>query len=327
MRPQQLALPSRQTFLHHSCRRITPQSRFRVAHLSATVVLKPSHCRILTAPLKRCSTLYTKCENALVGRIAKVGHAHSNHGMRTERCRRWLGLVLRRIGRRNLRPRAIHLVVQGRNSNVVSEKFLPAGDECIMRPRIIRECATAIHRTRESHGGLTIAWIEAPVIENDVCRTSRGIDRQPLEELIGAVVSRIRVHAHRIAPGLASIAGSGAEHADVTVAIIAPGDIEESPAAVTQVNRNLRKAVRPFEFRYRKVKRSRFEYGAALGECLAAIMRGREHDGIAIRPNYMQGTVRRDGSGETFDRAIVIARQAMMSADLDRRRPRQTAVG
>src|SRR5664280_1192310 len=40
MRPQQLALPSRQTFLHHSCRRITPQSRFRVAHLSATVVLE-----------------------------------------------------------------------------------------------------------------------------------------------------------------------------------------------------------------------------------------------------------------------------------------------
>src|SRR5664280_712746 len=27
---------------------------------------KPAHFRILTAPLKRCSTLYTKCENALV---------------------------------------------------------------------------------------------------------------------------------------------------------------------------------------------------------------------------------------------------------------------
>src|SRR5664279_5168786 len=39
MRPQQLALPSRQTFLHHSCRRIKPQSGFRVAHLSTTVVL------------------------------------------------------------------------------------------------------------------------------------------------------------------------------------------------------------------------------------------------------------------------------------------------
>src|ERR1039457_180766 len=39
MRPQQLALPSRQTFLHHPCRRITPQSGFRVAYLSTTVVL------------------------------------------------------------------------------------------------------------------------------------------------------------------------------------------------------------------------------------------------------------------------------------------------
>src|SRR5271157_2762405 len=39
MRPHQLALPSRQTFLHHSCRRITPQSGFRVAHLCTTVVL------------------------------------------------------------------------------------------------------------------------------------------------------------------------------------------------------------------------------------------------------------------------------------------------
>ena len=41
MRPQQLALPSRQTFLHHPCRRITPQSGFRVAYLSTTVVLSP----------------------------------------------------------------------------------------------------------------------------------------------------------------------------------------------------------------------------------------------------------------------------------------------
>src|ERR1035437_3044644 len=46
MRPQQLALPSRQTFLHRSCRRITPQSGFRVAHLSTTVVLEqfPNRC-------------------------------------------------------------------------------------------------------------------------------------------------------------------------------------------------------------------------------------------------------------------------------------------
>src|SRR5664279_5753116 len=27
--------------------------------------LKPAHFRILTAPLKRCSTLYTKCETAI----------------------------------------------------------------------------------------------------------------------------------------------------------------------------------------------------------------------------------------------------------------------
>src|ERR1035438_3301178 len=50
MRPQQLALPSRQTFLHHSCRRITPQSRFRVAHLSTTVVLGGRVAKIKRLP-------------------------------------------------------------------------------------------------------------------------------------------------------------------------------------------------------------------------------------------------------------------------------------
>ena len=136
---------------------------------------------------------------------AKVGHAHPNHGMRTKRCWRWLALVLRRSGRRNLRPHAIDLVVQGRNSNVVSQKFLPPRDECIVRPRIIREGATAIDRARQGDGGLPIVRIEPPVIEDDVGGAGRRIDRQPLEELIGAVVGGIRVHAHRLAPRLASI--------------------------------------------------------------------------------------------------------------------------
>src|SRR5271165_6841660 len=48
MRPQQLTLPSRQTFLHHSCRRITLQSNPRLSHLSTTVVLGCGHGKVLS---------------------------------------------------------------------------------------------------------------------------------------------------------------------------------------------------------------------------------------------------------------------------------------
>src|ERR1017187_5237248 len=64
MRPQQLALPSRQTFLHHSCRRITPQSRFRVAHLSTTVVLQCPSRRIVIQ--SRISLTFSRSEPMMI---------------------------------------------------------------------------------------------------------------------------------------------------------------------------------------------------------------------------------------------------------------------
>src|ERR1019366_6218446 len=47
------------------------QQPIETSHLAPGVMfpspqwLKPAHFRILTAPLKRCSTLYTECETAL----------------------------------------------------------------------------------------------------------------------------------------------------------------------------------------------------------------------------------------------------------------------
>src|SRR5664280_3696961 len=69
MRPQHLALPSRQTFLHHSCRRIKPQSGFRVAHLSTTVVLDPV--------LQRITNFHRPVNSAVRPELAEVVHPPS----------------------------------------------------------------------------------------------------------------------------------------------------------------------------------------------------------------------------------------------------------
>src|ERR1039457_520103 len=49
----------------HNCRQFLDRALAPEVMFPSPQWLKPSHCRILTAPLKRCSTLYTKCENAL----------------------------------------------------------------------------------------------------------------------------------------------------------------------------------------------------------------------------------------------------------------------
>src|ERR1017187_6772928 len=49
----------------HSCRQFLDRALAPEVMFPSPQRLKPSDSRILTAPLKRCSTLYTKCENAL----------------------------------------------------------------------------------------------------------------------------------------------------------------------------------------------------------------------------------------------------------------------
>src|ERR1039458_9076325 len=49
----------------HSCRQFLDRALAPELMFPSPQRLKPSHFRILTAPLKRCSTLYTKYENAL----------------------------------------------------------------------------------------------------------------------------------------------------------------------------------------------------------------------------------------------------------------------
>jgi hypothetical protein len=49
----------------HSCRQFLDRALAPEVMFPSPQRLKPSHFRILTAPLKGCSTLYTKCENAL----------------------------------------------------------------------------------------------------------------------------------------------------------------------------------------------------------------------------------------------------------------------
>src|ERR1017187_2568218 len=55
----------------HNCRQFLDRALAPEVMFPSPQWLKPSHCRILTAPLKRCSTLYTKCENALAPAPAK----------------------------------------------------------------------------------------------------------------------------------------------------------------------------------------------------------------------------------------------------------------
>jgi hypothetical protein len=49
----------------HNCRQFLDRALAPEVMFPSPQWLKPSDFRILTAPLKRCSTLYTKCENAL----------------------------------------------------------------------------------------------------------------------------------------------------------------------------------------------------------------------------------------------------------------------
>src|ERR1039458_6038981 len=49
----------------HNCRQFLARALAPEVMFPSPQRLKPSHFRILTAPLKRCSTLYAKCENVL----------------------------------------------------------------------------------------------------------------------------------------------------------------------------------------------------------------------------------------------------------------------
>src|SRR5271157_6499985 len=98
--------------------------------------------------------------------------------------------------------------------------------------------------------------ISPPVIEDDVGRAGLRIDGQPLEKLIGAVMRGIGVHAHRLAPRLASVVRGRAVNANVTIAIIAPGDIQPALAAVARIDSKLREAVATVESLNVEKKRS-----------------------------------------------------------------------
>ena len=88
-----------------------------------------------------------------------------------------------------------------------------------------------------------------------------------------------------------------------------------------RIDGDLRKSVGPVQTCNRKIERSGPNDAATPGEGLASIVRPSECDRVAIGPDGVDGAVGRDRSGKSLHRAVVVAGQAVMGADVDRGRP------
>src|SRR5438270_12446354 len=96
---------------------------------------------------------------------------------------------------------------------------------------------------------------------------------------------------------LAAITGAGEEDIQISVTVIAPGDV--NPVAFW-VNRDLRKSIGPVERVNGKHDRRSLNHSTCVREALAAIARGRKHDGVVLAPDRVDRAVRSDCAVESF---------------------------
>src|SRR6185312_9038269 len=99
----------------------------------------------------------------------------------------------------------------------------------------------------------------------------------PLKKLILAIVHRIIIHPDRLRPTLAAIGGGDRKDIDVTVAEIAPGNVQRT---FLPIHANLRKAHRARNAgdsaRAAEIRRSHLDDGARWHEGFASIARSGE---------------------------------------------------
>src|SRR5579864_5413886 len=129
----------------------------------------------------------------LFGWRAEIGQADADHGF-----------VFVLFFRRLFCPRAEDAIAIRSDADIVADEVAFAC-ESRGRPSVIREGLSAIGRARECDGGVLVLSIVAAVVEDDVRCAACGIDREPLRELIGAIMWRIRIDSNSIAPRLASV--------------------------------------------------------------------------------------------------------------------------
>src|SRR5271157_5529167 len=96
---------------------------------------------------------------------------------------------------------------------------------------------------------------------------------------------------------------------------------------MARVDSDYRKAVAAVESLNVEKKRSSLDHAAALREGLPAVTRRGERDRVAVGPSRVKSAVSRDRSGESFHRAVVVARQSVMGTHRDWRRPGLATVG
>ena len=80
-----------------------------------------------------------------------------------------------------------------------------------MAPRSTRNCESApgIRGARQNHNLLAVSGIAPAIVEHDIHRAINRIHRQPLKELLGAIVHGIIVHPRGRSPMFAAIRGTG----------------------------------------------------------------------------------------------------------------------
>src|SRR6185437_10010107 len=140
----------------------------------------------------------------------------------------WL-FFSRRGGRsgRDLGPNAINASRPGGNSQVIANELAMAGKP-LFRPVVVDKRFAAVAGTGQGEFGLDVLRIIAAIVKDDTCDSSRGIHRQPLEELVGAVVNGIGIHPYRRAPAAPAVMRSGAEDVHIAIAVVAPGDVQHA---------------------------------------------------------------------------------------------------
>src|SRR4029077_4623839 len=130
------------------------------------------------------------------------------------------------------------------------------------------------------------------------------INREPLEELVSAVVDPIVVHARGRRPGAARICRTGDKYIEIAVAIVTPRHVE---TFAPRIQGDLRKSVGSLERLDGKHGRSGVENGARTRKPLTTIAGGCKHDVVVLTPHDEERAIGRDRSSESLRSAVVIA--------------------
>src|SRR2546426_7028166 len=139
-----------------------------------------------------------------------------------------------------------------------------------VRPGVVDPAVAAVAGARQRDQRFAVRRVAAAVVEEAVGRAVRGVNGKPLKELVLAVVKGVAVYAHGRAPSAPVIGRAGHEYVDITVAVVAPGDVQ---AAARGIDGDLGEAVGAVDVGHLEVRRRGRDHGPRRCEGLPAVRR------------------------------------------------------